>query len=61
MRNGTGLDDSFDFQRSKVFQIKLADEFCNHVHADAFRIRAFPMLLPQAKKFVNVPLKFLVD
>ena len=50
------FNDSFDFQRAKVFEVELADEFRDHVHADTFGIRAFGMLSPQAEKFIDAPL-----
>jgi hypothetical protein len=50
------INDSFNLQRAKIFEIELADKFRDHVHADTFLIRAFRMLAPQAEKFINAPL-----
>src|SRR5438876_4632239 len=47
---------SFDFQCAKVFEVELADQVRDHVHAHTFLIRAFRMFSPQAEKFINAPL-----
>jgi len=50
------IDDSFDSQHPKIFEIKFSNQLSDHVHADAFLIRTFGVLLPQAEKLINVPL-----
>ena len=55
------VDDSFNLQRAKIFEIELADEFRDHVHADTLRVRALRMLSPQVEQFINASFQFLVN
>src|SRR6266704_2340065 len=55
------INDSFNFQRAKVFEVEFADEFRDQSPANALLIRAFRTLSPQAEKFIDALLQFLVN